>query len=196
MSEPEGAGPRIYSVGELLAGLRMLLEERVGRVWVVGELSNLHRARSGHLYFTLKDDSGQVRAALFRNAARRLAFEPEDGLEVLVYGDLSVYEPRGDLQLIVRQLEPRGLGALQLAFEQLRARLEAEGLFDADRKRPLPARPSRIGVVTSPTGAAIRDVLEVTGRRYRAASILIAATRVQGVGSEDEIAAAIDALSA
>jgi len=196
MSEPEGAGPRIYSVGELLAGLRVLLEERIGRIWVVGELSNLHRARSGHLYFTLKDETGQLRAALFRNAARRLAFEPEDGLEVLVYGDLSVYEPRGDLQLIVRQLEPRGLGALQLAFEQLRARLEAEGLFDADRKRPLPARPSRIGVVTSPTGAAIRDVLEVTGRRYCAASILISATRVQGVGAEDEIAAALDALSA
>jgi exodeoxyribonuclease VII large subunit len=196
MSESEGAGPRIYSVGEVLAGLRMLLEERVGRVWVVGELSNLHRARSGHLYFTLKDDAGQLRAALFRNAARSLAFEPEDGLEVLVYGDLSVYESRGDLQLIVRQLEPRGLGALQLAFEQLRARLDAEGLFDSDRKRPLPAHPSRIGVVTSPTGAAIRDVLEVTGRRYCAASILIAATRVQGVGAEDEIAAAIDALSA
>jgi len=196
VSEPEGAGPRIYSIGEVLAGLRMLLEERVGRVWVVGELSNLHRARSGHLYFTLKDDAGQLRAALFRNAARRLAFEPEDGLEVLVYGDLSVYEARGDLQLIVRQLEPRGLGALQLAFEQLRARLEAEGLFDPDRKRPLPARPSRIGVVTSPTGAAIRDVLEVTGRRYCAASILIAPTRVQGVGSEDEVAAALDALSA
>ena len=196
MSEPEGAGPRIYSVGELLAGLRVLLEERIGRIWVVGELSNLHRARSGHLYFTLKDETGQLRAALFRNAARRLAFEPEDGLEVLVYGDLSVYEPRGDLQLIVRQLEPRGLGALQLAFEQLRARLEAEGLFDADRKRPLPARPSRIGVVTSPTGAAIRDVLAVTGRRYSAASILISATRVQGVGAEDEIAAALDALSA
>ena len=195
MSEPEGAEPRIYSISEVLAGLRMLLEERVGRVWVVGELSNLHRARSGHLYFTLKDDAGQLRAALFRSAARRLAFEPEDGLEVLAYGDLSVYEPRGDLQLIVQQLEPRGLGALQLAFEQLRARLEAEGLFDPGRKRPLPACPSRIGVVTSPTGAAIRDVLEVTGRRYCAASILIAATRVQGVGAEDEIAAAIDALS-
>ena len=169
MSEPESAGPHIYSVGEVLAGLRALLEERIGRVWVVGELSNLHRAHSGHLYFTLKDDAGQLRAALFRNAAKRLAFEPEDGLEVLVYGDLSVYEPRGDLQLIVRQLEPRGLGALQLAFEQLRARLEAEGLFDPDRKRPLPARPVRIGVVTSPTGAALRGVLEGTGRRYRAA---------------------------
>jgi len=196
MTEPEAAGPHIYSVGEVLAGLRALLEERVGRLWVVGELSNLHRARSGHLYFTLKDDSGQLRAALFRSAGRRLAFEPEDGLEVLVYGDLSVYEPRGDLQLIVRQLEPRGLGALQLAFEQLRARLAAEGLFDPARKRALPARPSRIGVVTSPTGAAIRDVLEVTGRRYPAAAILIAATRVQGVGAEDEIAEAIDRLSA
>ncbi len=196
MSDPAGAGPRIYSVGEVLAGVRMLLEERVGRVWIVGELSNLHEARSGHLYFTLKDDVGQLRAALFRNAARRLAFEPADGLEVLVYGDLSIYESRGDLQLIVRQLEPRGIGALQLAFEQLRARLQAEGLFDPARKRPLPARPSRIGVVTSPTGAAIRDVLEVSGRRYPAASILISPTRVQGVGADIEIAAAIDALSA
>ncbi len=196
MNRANSEGPPIYSVGEVLAGIRTLLEERVGRVWVVGELSNLHRARSGHLYFTLKDDAGQLRAALFRNAARRVAFEPEDGLEVLAYGDLSVYEPRGDLQLIVRQLEPRGLGALQLAFEQLRARLEAEGLFDPARKRPLPARPSKIGVVTSPTGAAIRDVLEVTGRRYRAASILIAPTRVQGAGAEDEIAAALDALCA
>ncbi len=196
MSEPDRAAPHVYTVAELLLGLRALLEERVGRVWVVGELSNLHRARSGHLYFTLKDEVGQLRAALFRSAARRLAFEPEDGLEVLVYGELSVYEPRGDLQLIVRQLEPRGLGALQLAFEQLRARLAAEGLFDPDRKRPLPARPSRIGVVTSPTGAAIRDVLEVTGRRYPAASILIAPTRVQGIGAEQEIADAIDRLAA
>jgi len=196
MSESDRAVPHVYTVAELLLGLRSLLEERVGRVWVVGELSNLHRARSGHLYFTLKDEAGQLRAALFRSAARRLAFEPEDGLEVLVYGELSVYEPRGDLQLIVRQLEPRGLGALQLAFEQLRARLSAEGLFDPDRKRPLPARPSKIGVVTSPTGAAIRDVLEVTGRRYPAASILIAPTRVQGIGAEHEIADAIDRLAA
>ncbi|HXV35720.1 MAG TPA: exodeoxyribonuclease VII large subunit, partial [Myxococcota bacterium] len=103
---------RIYSVGEVLAGLRLLLEERVGRLWVVGEISNLHEARSGHLYFTLKDDAGQLRAALFRGAAQRLAFEPCDGLAVLAYGDLSIYESRGDLQLIVRQLEPRGVGAL------------------------------------------------------------------------------------
>jgi exodeoxyribonuclease VII large subunit len=142
----------------------------------------------------LKDDAGRVRAALFRSAGRRLDFEPETGLEVLVYGDVSIYEPRGDLQLIVRQLEPRGIGSLQLAFEQLRRRLEAEGLFDPARKRALPPHPSRIGVVTSPTGAAIRDVLEVTGRRYSAASIVIAPTRVQGAEAEREIAEAIDAL--
>jgi exodeoxyribonuclease VII large subunit len=162
----------------------------------VGEISNLRRPGSGHVYFTLKDERGQLRAALFRGAVRRLAFEPEEGLEVLVYGDLTVYEPRGDLQIIVRQLEPRGLGALQLAFEQLRGRLEAEGLFDPARKRPLPAFPSRVGVVTSSTGAALRDVLEVTGRRQPDLPLLIAPTRVQGVGAEDEIAAALDALAA
>jgi exodeoxyribonuclease VII large subunit len=194
MTEPERAEPHIYTVAELLGGLRALIEERVGRVWVVGELSDVHHARSGHTYFTLKDDAGRVRAALFRSAGRRLDFEPENGLEVLVYGDVSIYEPRGDLQLIVRQLEPRGIGSLQLAFEQLRRRLEAEGLFDPARKRALPSHPSRIGVVTSPTGAAIRDVLEVTGRRYSAASIVIAPTRVQGAEAEREIAEAIDAL--
>ena len=123
-----------------------------------------------------------------------LAFEPEDGLEVLAYGELSVYEPRGDLQLIVRRLEPRGRGALQLAFEQLRGRLEAEGLFDPSRKRRLPRHPARLGIVTSSSGAAIRDVIEVTGRRYPAVPLLIAPARVQGLGAEAEIAAALDAL--
>ena len=126
-----------------MRGVRALLEDRVGRVWVVGEVSNLARPASGHVYFTLKDDTGQIRAALFRNQARRLAFEPEDGIEVLAYGEITVYEARGDLQIIVRRLEPRGRGALQLAFEQLRRRLEAEGLFDPARKRPLPALPTR-----------------------------------------------------
>jgi exodeoxyribonuclease VII large subunit len=194
MTEFVDAVPRIYTVGDLLSGIKLLLEQRVGRLWLVGEVSNLHRASSGHLYFTLKDDGGQIRAALFRSAARRLAFDPEDGLEVLAYGDVTVYEPRGDLQIVVRRLEPRGLGALQLAFEQLRSRLEAEGLFDPQRKRPLPRLPARIGVVTSPSGAAIRDVIEVTGRRFPAAPLLIAATRVQGLGAEDEIAAALDAI--
>jgi exodeoxyribonuclease VII large subunit len=186
--------PRIYSVGELLSGLRSLLEERLGRIWVVGEISNLARPQSGHVYFTLKDERGQLRAALFRGAARRLAFEPEEGLEVLAYGEVTVYEARGDLQIIVRQLEPRGVGALQLAFEQLRRRLEVEGLFDPARKRPLPEVPTRIGVVTSASGAALRDVIEVTGRRLPDVPLLIAPTRVQGVGAEDEIAAALDAL--
>jgi len=140
---------------------------------------------------TAVQELGAAQRARIRNREIGFIFQSFN-----LIGDLSVYEPRGDLQFIVRQLEPRGLGALQLAFEQLRARLEAEGLFDPDRKRALPARPSRIGVVTSPTGAAIRDVLEVTGRRYPAAAILIAATRVQGVGAEEEIAAALDALSA
>jgi exodeoxyribonuclease VII large subunit len=196
MAEAARAGAHVYSVAELLGGLGALFEERVGRVWLAGEVSNLHRAPSGHLYFTLKDDTAQIRAALFRGAARSLAFEPEDGLEVLVYGDVRIYESRGDLQIIVRQLEPRGEGALQLAFEQLRRRLEAEGLFDPARKRPIPAIPSRVGVVTSPTSAAIRDVLEVSGRRAPALPILIAPTRVQGEGAEREIADALDRLGA
>jgi len=188
MSEPT----RIYTVAQVLAGLRSLVEQRVGRIWIVGELSNVHLARSGHVYFTLKDGSGQIRAALFRSAARRLKFDPEDGLEVLVYAEVSIYEARGDLQLIVRELEPRGLGALQLAFEQLRNRLEAEGLFDPRRKRALPERPKHLCVITSPTGAAIRDVLSVTGRRYPGAAVTIVPTRVQGDGADREIAAALD----
>ena len=136
-----------------------------------------------------------MRAALFRSAARRLAFEPENGLEVIVYADVTVYEARGDLQLIVRELEPRGAGALQLAFEQLRRRLEAEGLFDAARKRALPRLPARLGVVASLHSAALRDVLQIAARRFPAARILIAPTRVQGEGAELEIAAALDALA-
>ena len=137
-----------------------------------------------------------MRAALFRSAARRLAFEPENGLEVIVYADVTVYEARGDLQLVVRELEPRGAGALQLAFEQLRRRLEAEGLFDAARKRALPRLPACLGVVASPTSAALRDVLQIAARRFPAARILISPTRVQGEGAELEIAAALDALAA
>jgi exodeoxyribonuclease VII large subunit len=184
----------VLSVSELLAGLRGLLEQRVGRVWVAGEVSNLHRAASGHYYFTLKDAGAQLRAAMFRSAARRLVFEPEEGLEVLVFGEPSVYEARGDLQLLVRHLEPRGRGALQLAFEQLRARLAGEGLFDAAHKRPLPRVPRCVGVVTSARGAAIHDVIEVSGRRFPGLPLLLAATRVQGDGAEAEIAAALEAL--
>lgn len=189
------AGPRILSVSGLVAGLRGLLEQRVGRVWVAGEVSNLHHAASGHFYFTLKDSGAQLRAAMFRSAARRLVFAPEEGLEVLVFAEVSVYEARGDLQLLVRHLEPRGRGALQLAFEQLRARLEREGLFATERKRALPRLPRCIGLVTSARGAAIHDVIEVAGRRFPGIPLLLAATRVQGDGAEEEISGALEALA-
>ena len=198
MTEPESraSARKIYSVGALLAGINGLLQDRVGRVWVQGEISNLHRASSGHCYFTLKDDRGQLRAALFRGAAGRLRFELEEGTEVIVSADVGVYEARGDLQLIVKNVEPVGLGALQLAFEQLRRKLESEGLFEADRKLALPEIPRRVGVVTSPTSAAVRDVIDVSGRRFPEATLLISPTRVQGEGAENEIVAALDALVA
>ncbi len=183
---------RIFGVGALLGGLSRLLEDQVGRLWVRGEISNLHRAHSGHVYFSLKDDVGQVRAALFRGAARRIPFELEEGAEVLVFAEVSIYEARGDLQLIVQQAEPVGQGALQLAVEQLRRRLEEEGLFDDERKRPLPALPRRVGVVSSPTGAAIRDVIQVAGQRFPGIPLLLSPTRVQGEGAEDEIVRALE----
>jgi exodeoxyribonuclease VII large subunit len=189
-----GASRRLFTVSELVEGLRELLEEEIGRVLVAGEISNLRRAASGHAYFTLKDDGAQLRAALFRGDAARLPFEPEEGLAVVAEGTLSLYPARGELQLVVRRLEPRGRGALQLAFEQLRARLAAEGLFDPAAKRPLPAVPRRVGVVTSPSGAALHDVLRVAGERFPGVPLLLAPARVQGEGAEGEIAAALAAL--
>ncbi len=196
VDRPAAVGaPRVLRVAELLAAVRALVEDVVGRVWVVGEISNLRRAASGHCYFTLKDEEAQLRAVLFRGDAGHLAFEPADGLEVLAFGEATVYGARGDLQLRVRQLEPRGQGALRLAFEQLRARLEAEGLFDEARKRPLPRLPRCIGVVTSVHGAAVRDVIEVTGARWPAVPLLIADARVQGPGAELEIVAGLQSLA-
>ncbi len=183
-------------MSELLAGLDALLADRVGRIWVAGEIRNLHRAPSGHTYFSLSDDRGQIRAVLFRAAARRLLFEPEDGLEVLALAEASLYAPRGELQLRVAVMEPRGRGALQLAFEQLRRRLEAEGLFDPARKRPLPEVPRRVGVVTSRGAAALRDVLEVAGERFPSVPLLLAPAGVQGAGAPAELAAALAALDA
>jgi len=197
LDRPAAVGaPRVLRVAELLAAVRVLVADVVGRVWVVGEISNLRRAASGHYYFTLKDDEAQLRAVLFRGDAGRLAFEPADGLEVLAFGEATVYEARGDLQLRVRELEPRGQGALRLAFEQLRARLEAEGLFDEARKRPLPRLPRCVGVVTSVHGAAVRDVIEVTGARWPTVPLLIADARVQGPGAELEIVAGLQLLAA
>lgn len=186
---------RLLGVGQLIAGLKGLLEQRVGRIFVVGEISNLHQAGSGHVYFTLKDPDGQMRAAFFKGNARNLRFELEEGLEVVADAEVSIYPARGDLQLIVRSLEPRGVGALQLAFEQMRKRLQAAGLFDEDRKRPLPEYPRRVGIVTSPTSAAVRDVLKVAAQRFPATPLLISPTLVQGDEAPALVAAAIERLA-
>ncbi len=181
----------VASVSDLTARIKETLEGDFADVVVRGEISNLSRPRSGHVYLSLKDDSAQIRAVIWKTAAGKLPFELNDGLSVQARGDLSVYAPRGDYQLTIRQLEPEGVGALDLAFRQRFAKLQAEGLFDPDRKRPLPRFPRRIVVVSSPTGAAIRDFLQVTGRRWSASEILIAPARVQGVGAAEEIVEAI-----
>ena len=178
----------IYTVTELNAQIRDLLETTFVEVWVEGELSNFRIWNTGHLYFTLKDRSSQVKAVMFRSDARYLKFKPEDGLQVVARGRLSVYEPKGEYQFVCGHLEPKGLGALQLAFEQLKKRLHAEGLFDAGRKRPLPVLPRKIGIVTSLDGAAIRDIIKVLRRRYPNAQLVIRPTRVQGDGSAEDIA--------
>ncbi|MBI3621934.1 MAG: exodeoxyribonuclease VII large subunit [Nitrospirae bacterium] len=189
-------GRRILTVSELTALVKVQLETTFGDVWVEGEVSNLRCPPSGHLYFSLKDRTGQLRAVLFRTGGRRLKFVPADGRAVLARGHLTVYEPRGDYQLIVDYLEPVGVGALQAAFEQLKERLAAEGLFDAARKRPLPALPRRVGIVTSPTGAVIRDMLTVLARRFANVQVVINPVPVQGEGAADRIAGAIDELNA
>ncbi|MFB3922501.1 MAG: exodeoxyribonuclease VII large subunit [Terriglobia bacterium] len=182
---------KIYGVSELSLEIKGLLEKRFPDVWVTGEVSNFRGATSGHLYFTLKDASAQIRAVCFRNQARYLKFKPQDGIAVIARGHLSVYEARGEYQLYVDYLEPAGVGALQLAFEQLKQKLAAEGLFDPARKQPLPALPRAIGVVTSPAGAVIRDILRVLKRRFRNMNVTIYPVKVQGEGAAEEIAAGI-----
>ena len=182
----------VLSVWELTAQIKDLLETSFPTVWVAGEVSNFARPRSGHCYLTLKDDRAQLRAAIWRNTAARLQFDLHDGLEVICRGHIDVYAPRGSYQLIIEQVQPKGLGALELALRQLRERLSREGLFAPQRKRPLPPYVRRIAVVTSPTGAAIRDFLQVLSRRWRGADVLIVPSRVQGEGSGEEIAAAIE----
>jgi exodeoxyribonuclease VII large subunit len=185
--------PRVYSVSDLTREIKALLEEAFPIVWVSGEISNLHRHSSGHTYFTLKDSGGQIRAVVWRTSAGRIRFRPEDGMEVIVQGRVVVYEPRGEYQLVCSAMEPKGFGAQQLAFEQLKRRLEAEGLFDAARKRPLPFLPRRIAIVTSPTGAALRDVLRVLVRRLPNAHVRVVPARVQGEGAAVEVARGIAA---
>ncbi|MEX2560084.1 MAG: exodeoxyribonuclease VII large subunit, partial [Pirellulales bacterium] len=167
------------------------LETSFPSVWVGGEISNLSRPQSGHCYLTLKDDRAQLRAVLWRTAAERLRFDLQDGLEVVCQGDLELYAPRGTYQLVIRHIEPRGIGELELALRKLREKLAAEGLFDPARKRPLPRFPRRIAFVTSPSGAAVRDFLEVLRRRWRGVDVLIVPVRVQGTGAAAEIAAGI-----
>ena len=195
MSSHLGGTRKIWTVSELNRAAGELLEEAFPRVWIEGEISNWKVYGSGHAYFSLKDDGGQIAAVLFRAAAKNFRFEPRDGLAALAAGRVSIYGPRGQFQLIVEELEPRGKGALQLAFEQLKDKLQKEGLFEAGRKRPLPVLPRTVGVVTSPAGAVIRDILNVLGRRFANVRVLINPVRVQGEGAAAEIAAAITELN-
>lgn len=182
---------RIWAVGELVGEVRTHIEREYADLWVEGEISNLRPAPSGHIYFTLKDGEAQLPIVLFRRQAILLRFRPEDGQHVLVRGKVSVYEQRGQMQLVAEAMEPLGAGSLQLAFEQLKARLQHEGLFDAERKRPLPAFPHCVGIVTSPTGAVIRDFLNIAARRHAALDILLYPAVVQGEAAAAEVAAGI-----
>jgi len=185
---------RIFSVSELTAAIRGLLETGFGDVWVDGEISNCRVWNTGHMYFTLKDGDAQLKAVIFRSAVRYLKFKPEDGLHVIARGRLGVYEPKGEYQIVCEHLEPHGLGALQLAFDQLKKKLQAEGLFDSARKRPLPSLPRKIGIVTSLDGAALRDIIKVLRRRHPNAHLVIRPTRVQGDGAAADVAEALRAI--
>ena len=193
-SPPIPAPRRVLSVSELTGRIRGLLEEAFVEIWVEGELSNCKVWNTGHMYFTLKDASAQIKGVMFRSALRTLRFAPQDGLRVVARGRVSVYDPKGEYQIVCEHLEPEGLGALQLAFDQLKKRLSAEGLFDERRKRALPSLPRKIGVVTSLDGAAVRDIINVLRRRYPNAHIVIRPARVQGEGAALEITRAITAI--
>lgn len=184
--------PRVLSVGQLTALIQGVLETQFQGVWVGGEVSEVSRPHSGHVYFTLKDEQAQIRGVIWRSTAVRMKFRLEEGQQVVCHGDLDVYPPRGSYQLVVRQVEPQGQGALQLAFKQLQQRLAAEGLFDPRHKKPLPAFPRRVAFVTSPTGAAIRDFLEIAARRLAGVEILVIPARVQGECAADEIVRGIE----
>jgi exodeoxyribonuclease VII large subunit len=185
----------IYTVSELTRQIKDSLEGLFPNIWVEGEISNLRIPSSGHYYFTLKDSASQIRAVMFRSQQRILPFVPEDGMNVICKGRVNVYEPRGEYQLLIEALEPKGKGALQLAFEQLKKKLQAEGLFNEERKRPLPALPGRIAIITSPTGAALRDILKILNRRFPNLEILIAPVKVQGDEASGEIAQALKAIN-
>ena len=182
---------RIWKVRDLVAAVRTHIEREYSDAWVEGEISNFRAPESGHLYFTLKDGNAQIRVVMFRSSARLLRFRPADGLQVVVRGRVTIYEDRGELQISAEYLEPKGAGSLQLAFEQLKAKLEAEGLFAAERKKPLPSLPSRIGIVTSAQGAALRDILNILERRHHSVNLMIYPAQVQGEAAPGEVAAGV-----
>jgi exodeoxyribonuclease VII large subunit len=183
---------KVFTVSQVTHLVKDKLETAFPQLWVEGEVSNFHRHQSGHQYFTLKDERSQLRAVLFRGEARQLRFDLKDGLQVVCRGRLNVYEPRGEYQLIVELAEPKGKGALQLAFEQLKEKLRAEGLFDPGRKKKLPLLPKTIGLITSPRGAAIADIIRTLKRRFAALHILLYPVKVQGQGAAEEIVEALD----
>ena len=182
---------RVWKVRDLVAAVRTHIEREYSDAWVEGEISNFRAPESGHLYFTLKDGDSQIRVVMFRSSSRLLRFRPADGLQVVVRGRVTIYEDRGELQISAEYIEPKGAGSLQLAFEQLKAKLEAEGLFAAERKKPIPSLPSRIGVVTSAQGAALRDILNILQRRHHSVNVLIYPAQVQGDAASSDVAAGV-----
>jgi exodeoxyribonuclease VII large subunit len=182
---------RVWRVRDLVASVRTHLEREYSDAWVEGEISNFRAPESGHLYFTLKDGDAQIRVVMFRSSARLLRFRPADGLQVVVRGRVTIYEDRGELQISAEYIEPKGAGSLQLAFEQLKAKLEAEGLFAAERKKAIPSLPGRIGIVTSVQGAALRDILNILQRRHHSVNVLIFPAQVQGDAASFEVAAGV-----
>lgn len=185
----------IYSVTEITRKIRYLLETSIPTVWIRGELSNFTHHTSGHMYFTLKDEECQIKGVMWREDAVRLFFTPQNGMKLLAQGDVSVYERAGHYQLRVRQMQPMGIGELQMAFERLKAKLLQEGLFAEERKKPLPQYPTRVGIVSSPTGAALRDVVEIIHRRLPGTQLVLNPVKVQGEGAAEEIAQAINAFN-
>jgi exodeoxyribonuclease VII large subunit len=182
---------RVWKVRELVASVRGHIEREYPDAWVEGEISNFRAYESGHLYFTLKDGDAQIKVVMFRSSARLLRFRPADGLQVVVRGRVTIYEDRGELQIAAEYIEPKGAGSLQLAFEQLKAKLQEEGLFAAERKKPIPSMPSRIGIVTSPQAAALRDILNILHRRHHSVNVLIFPAQVQGDAAGFEVAAGV-----
>src|SRR5580700_10876491 len=182
---------RVWTVRALVSAVRSHIEREYSDCWVEGEISNLRIPDSGHLYFTLKEETAQIKTVMFRSSARLLRFRPENGLHVTVRGRITVYEDRGELQISAEFMEPQGAGALQLAFEQLKARLQAEGLFESSRKKAIPHLPQRIGIITSPQGAALRDILNILARRHHSANVLIFPAQVQGDSALGEVIAGL-----